>query len=243
MSEEMTTTTEASDVSATSTGSDTAQSNASPEGGSNPGRDAAPKADETKAESTQAEAGKTDSKVAGETGKSLLDTDDKVDPSDQPLKEWKDDSIVIPDGYEVSKDALSSFGETAVKAGLTQKQAEALVKWQLEEVKAQQQALYDLGKEELQKEWGRKFDSNKKAVVGLISRIDKALGDESFSKSLNASGAALHPGVIRGLYKLSELIAEDSMGKGASVAPEQTETALEGLENALREQLKRKKNV
>ena len=191
--------------------------------------------DEKKAQ-TDKPAPSNDKKV-----KTLLDDtasdDEKRDPLDMVIKTWDSSKVVVPEGMEVSKDALESFGETAIKAGLTQRQANALVAWQLEEIKAQQQALYEVGKEELQKEWGRKFNTNTKAVVSLISKIDRALGDDSFSKSLNASGAALHPGVIRGLHKIAQLISEDSLGKSDGATPPQVENALQGIENSLREQL------
>ena len=175
---------------------------------------------------------------------SLLDAaeDKPTDPQDEKISDWGKFQPEIPEGVEVSKEALASFGETAVAAGLTARQANALIGWQIKEIQAQQQAMYDLGKEELQKEWGPKFQANTKAVVGLISKIDRMLGDGSFSKSINSSGAGLHPGVIRGLYKLSELISEDSLGKsGAGAAPDQPEDALQGIERQLRNQLARRK--
>lgn len=165
-----------------------------------------------------------------------------VDEADQPVTDWSKVDVKFPDGFDVNQESLKSFGDTVVKNGLTAKQAQALIDWQFGEIKAQMQALREIGEEDLQKEWGGKLEENKAATRGLIQRIDRMLGGsgDEFSKALAVSGAANQVGVVKGLYKLSQLIAEDSMGRGTAGSEDQAEDAYQGLVNALNEQRKRR---
>ena len=157
------------------------------------------------------------------------------DPDSLPMSKWEDGMVSLPEGIEADADMLSGFGEAAVAAGLTRKQAQALVDWQGKYLVEQAKAQIEKGMETLRTAWGSKAEANQKKVVGLVSRIDRALGDDSFSRALGESGATRHAGVVLGLHKLAELMAEDSLGSAAGAAAEHEETALEGLENAWKE--------
>lgn len=157
------------------------------------------------------------------------------DPDSLPMSKWDDGMVSLPEGIEADADMLSGFGEAAVAAGLTRKQAQALVDWQGKYLVEQARARMEKGMETLRAAWGSKAEANQKKVVGLVSRIDRALGDDSFSRALGESGATRHAGVVLGLHKLAELMAEDSLGSAAGAAAEHEETALEGLENAWKE--------
>lgn len=157
------------------------------------------------------------------------------DPDSLPMSKWDDGMVSLPEGIEADADMLSGFGEAAVAAGLTRKQAQALVDWQGKFLVEQAQAQMEKGMETLRTAWGNRAEANQKKIVGLVSRIDRALGDDSFSRALGESGATRHAGVVLGLHKLAELMAEDSLGGAAGTAAEHEETALEGLENAWRE--------
>ena len=169
-----------------------------------------------------------------------LKNEQPTDPDSLPLSKWEDGVVRLPEGIEADADMLSGFGEAAVAAGLTRKQAQALVDWQTAFQQERARAQLDAGMDTLRKAWGNKAEANQKAVLGLVSRIDRALGDESFSRALGESGAARHAGVVLGLYRIAALMAEDSLGSAAGAAAEHDETPLEGLENALREARKGK---
>ena len=156
-------------------------------------------------------------------------------PDDIPLTQWDEDAVRLPDGIPPDADMLAGFGEAAVAAGLTRRQAQALVDWQTAFQRERARAQLDAGMATLRKAWGNKAEANQQAVLGLVSRIDRALGDESFSRALGESGAARHAGVVLGLYRIAALMAEDSLGSAAGAAAEHDETALEGLQNALHE--------
>lgn len=157
------------------------------------------------------------------------------DQDSLPMSKWEDGMVSLPEGIEADADMLSGFGEAAVAAGLTRKQAQALVDWQGRFLVEQAKAQMEKGMETLRTAWGSKAEANQKKVVGLVSRIDRALGDDSFSRALGESGATRHAGVVLGLHKLAEIMAEDSLGSAAGAATEHEETALEGLENAWKE--------
>ena len=169
-----------------------------------------------------------------------LENEQPTDPDSLPLSKWEDGAVRLPEGIEADADMLSGFGEAAVAAGLTRKQAQALVDWQTAFQQERARAQLDAGMDTLRKAWGNKAEANQKAVLGLVSRIDRALGDESFSRALGESGAARHAGVVLGLHKIASLMSEDSLGSATGAAAEHDETPLEGLENALREARKGK---
>lgn len=164
-----------------------------------------------------------------------LENEQPTDPDSLPLSKWDEDAVRLPDGIPPDADMLAGFGEAAVAAGLTRRQAQALVDWQTAFQQERARAQLDAGMDTLRKAWGNKAEANQKAVLGLVSRIDRALGDESFSRALGESGAARHAGVVLGLYRIAALMAEDSLGSAAGAAAEHDETALEGLQNALHE--------
>ena len=168
--------------------------------------------------------------------------DDKADvPDDEkPVTDWSKVKINFPKDFNVSEGSLESFGEAVVKNGLSPKQAQALVDWQIKEIQVQQQAMLEVGLEELQKAWGPKLEANQKASLGVVQRIDRMLGNNEFSKALQMSGAALHPGVVKGLHKISEMISEDSMGQGSGAGATEKEDAYQGIVNSLNEQMKRR---
>lgn len=196
----------------------------------------APQTDAAPAESSPA--GMPDAAEPQTQTATQQDTQD--DPDAAPLTAWASDTVTMPEGVEADADLLAGFGAAAVAAGLSKTQAQALVDWQTKFIQQQAQARLDAGVQALQKAWGAKAEANQQAVLSLISRIDRLMGDDSFSRALGESGATLHPGVVRGLHRIAQLMSEDSIGNAAGAAAEHDETALEGLENALRESKGRK---
>ena len=196
-------------------------------------------ANEDISKDADAKDGSKDDQAAGQS-----DGQDDGD-ADKPIADWSKVDIKFPEGFDVNKDSLESFGEAAVKSGLTQKQAQALIDWQIGEIKAHQQAMLEVGKEDLQKVWGKDYEKNRKAAIGVVQRIDRMLGENNeFSKALNISGAGLYPAILKGLHKLSEVISEDSMGHGGGAGgANKPETAYEGIINALNEQRRKVGNV
>ncbi len=154
----------------------------------------------------------------------------------KPITDWSTVDLGLPDGAEVDEAVLTGFGKAAVELGLTPKQARALASWQLSMIAAQRDALLEAGVQELARDWGGKAEANQQAVLELIARIDRLPGAQGFGEALGRSGATCFPGVVRGLLAVAGLLSEDSLGGGGAAGMAvHEETALEGLENALRE--------
>lgn len=193
----------------------------------------APQTDAAPSESSPA--GMPDAATDADAAEPQTQQDTQADPDAAPLTVWAADTVTMPEGIEADAELLAGFGSAAVAAGLSKKQAQALVDWQTKYIQTQAQARLDAGVQALQKAWGARAEANQRAVLGLVSRIDRLMGDDSFSRALGESGATLHPGVVRGLHRIAQLISEDSIGNAAGAAAEHDETALEGLENAFKE--------
>ena len=162
--------------------------------------------------------------------------DNAADMEDQPIRDWSAVDLGLPEDAAIDESVLAAFGEKSVELGLTPKQAKALASWQLELARETHEAQIEAGVAELRKAWGRKADANQKAVVALLSRVDRQLGSDEFSRAIGASGAANSPAVCKGLLAIAQMLSEDAMGRGGSGdMPVKPETALEGIENAFRE--------
>ncbi len=158
------------------------------------------------------------------------------DPDRVPITDWSTVDLGLPEGAEVDEAVLAGFGKAAVELGLTPKQARELASWQLSMITAQREALLEAGVKELARDWGGKAEANQRAVLELIARIDRLPGARGFGEALGRSGATCFPGVVRGLLAVAGLLSEDSLGGGGAAGmAAHEETALEGLENALRE--------
>lgn len=186
----------------------------------------------TATDAATATANKTD---AGADANAANPANPAPNPDDTPLASWEDFDIGLPD-HVLDPAVLQSFGRAAVDMGLTPRQARALARWQTDQIAQAQARQLEAGQRELAQAWGADAQRNKDAVLGLISRIDRLTGDDAFSRALGESGAACFPGIVRGLHAVAALLAEDSTGAspGAASAPRE-ESALDGLQNALRE--------
>lgn len=158
-----------------------------------------------------------------------------ADPDTRPITKWEDVNLGLPEDARLSPELLADFGRQAVELGLNPKQARALAQWEYQTGLSIRQQLLESGTEQLKKAWGGRYEANRQAALTLVSQLDRELGDESFSKALNACGAAYQAPIVMALAHLAGRLAEDSMGKSQPDAASRPETALEGLENALAE--------
>ena len=157
------------------------------------------------------------------------------DPDNQPITDWGAVRLDLPEG-QFDAAVVEDFGRVATDMGLTPNQARALARWQTEQIAGARERMLESGARELAQEWGAKAETNRQAVLSLISRIDRLTGDDSFSRALGESGATCFPGVVRGLLALARLTDEDSPGASGGASGGMTEeSAFDGLKNALGE--------
>lgn len=181
--------------------------------------------------------GARDNQNTGENGQDGKPESDpnQQSPDDLPITDWSKVDLGLPKDAVIDESVLAAFGEQAKTLGLTPRQAKALAAWQLELAHNAQNELMEAGVAELRKEWGARAQANQQAVLSLISRIDRKMGNDAFSKALDSSGATRHAAVCKGLLAIASMLSEDSLGAGNGAMPPKHETALEGIENAFRE--------
>ena len=155
------------------------------------------------------------------------------DPDNQPITDWGAVRLDLREG-QFDAAVVEDFGRVATDMGLTPNQARALARWQTEQIAGARERMLESGARELSREWGAKAETNRQAVLSLISRIDRLTGDDSFSRALGESGATCFPGVVRGLLALARLTDEDSPGASGGASGGMTEeSAFDGLKTPL----------
>lgn len=153
---------------------------------------------------------------------------EQPDPETQPITDWSKVDLGLAKDAPVDEALLASFGEAAVKMGLTPAQAKAAINWQLEAIKEAQEAYADEQFAALKKAWGKKMAACGTKVNELVTRIDGKVA--GFSEAFAKSGAANSALVLQGLLAIATMLEEDGLGAGASGGgSEKQETAEEGI--------------
>lgn len=119
------------------------------------------------------------------------------------------------DGFTVDGTIMGKFKAAAHEAGLTAKQAESIMNFNLDfirETKAQGAVAldrqYDTAVAELRKEYGATYE----AKIGLASRALKHFGGEDVVATLERMNLDNDPNIVRMFAKIGEHIGEDRFG-------------------------------
>lgn len=151
------------------------------------------------------------------------------DPLDLPVTDWTKVDLGLP---ENAADAglVAAFGEQAQQLGLSPRQMAALAQWQVNAIQAAREKSIEEGITALSREWGAKAAANQQAALALVSNVDRALGNNSFSQALERTGAACDQDFVRGLFAIAKMLGEDSLGTRAGAGDiDRPETPLEAL--------------
>lgn len=183
--------------------------------------------DTTKAGEDTLDSTKDDTVKAGSDGDVLSDDDDTGD-------EGVPDQYTFdaPEGVEVNEEALESFKETAKELGLTQKQFQDLVNYDMERSQAAQQEAVD-GWNERVSGWreaarkdpefgGENYDANVKTAMQAVNRF----GDKDLKALLkspsedNPEGLAIgnHPAMLRFLNRIGKALGDPNFVAGEDAA-------------------------
>lgn len=127
---------------------------------------------------------------------------------------------------KISADLEKNFREMCVKEGITGKQAQALLDWQIATNRQESEQRLTEGLQTLRQTWGNQFDGNRSTALKAFIALDKRLGGE-LAKSFSGQQMANDPVMIRAFYELGKLISEDTLsggkgGIGDRETPEQT---------------------
>jgi hypothetical protein len=159
-------------------------------------------------------------------------------PENPDKYEWK-----LPEGVKMDDSVAKGFKEVAYKAGLSTKQAQALVEWDANQ-KIQQMKNLEAEQNNALKE---SLDTYKQSLGGdekFKATVDKAriavrsLADDSFKAFLRDSGVGSRPEAIAFFAKLADMMGEDKIRDGTGIPfknedPSQIQNEIESLERKM----------
>lgn len=142
----------------------------------------------------------------------------------------------LHESINIDEGSVSAFKDMAHKAGLTNKQANQLNGLYLDAIsqnaaqsaKLEQDSIANADTE-LRKEWGDKFDSNKKSVANMII---KAGGQDAIDAMGGVDGLGNNPVVLKALGKIAGLVGEDSIN-GIITSPAAGQSGNESKQDAM----------
>lgn len=142
-------------------------------------------------------------------------------------------TLTAPEGFEHMADQVAAFASGPAKElGLTQAQAEGLVKWQAEQatagVAAQTEMVEGWAKATRgHKEFGGDaFDAN----AGVARQAVEHFGGDDLKQILDDSGLGNHPAVFGAFWRMGKTMADGKVRDGSppSAPPEDAKTILYG---------------
>lgn len=150
----------------------------------------------------------------------------------QPAAKVDDIVITLPEGARVNQEAQNSFKQFCVENGITAKQAQSLATWQMQ-VDTEATTAYRVASEQqLRTEWGMRYDENVQQALVALTRIDRKMGG-TLAPELKATGMDNNPAMIRALYTIAGMMAEDTVNSTdanpASSKPEKPIDAFSGV--------------
>lgn len=130
----------------------------------------------------------------------------------------------LPEGIEITEETMTAMTSQFKELGLTQDQAQRLINFQADRVKASEEARADAFTQ-LTKDWldqskkdpeigGEKFDETVATARGAL----KEFGTDGLNELLRDYGIGNHPEVIRAFAKVGALLKEDRPGAGTATS-------------------------
>lgn len=146
--------------------------------------------------------------------------------------------VKLPEGLARDERLQTQFLSTAHKAGLSNKQADALYQWYQAEVitahnfaEQQRQQSIERGLQTLKTEFGAAFEER----MGLAKQALQHYADSELVKHLEESQLGNHPGMVRLFAKLGQALQEDGLigrGQGAgsgAISPTEAQQEIKSL--------------
>jgi hypothetical protein len=136
-----------------------------------------------------------------------------------PAAKPEDIRLKFPEGVRVDEGVQKRFGELCVNEGLTPKQAQALLDWQIKADAELRDGLVRQGQEALKKSWGARYEENQAKALQTFAALDKRMGGR-LAQSLGGKEMALNPEVVEALHIVGALVSEESIGAAGAGAPD-----------------------
>lgn len=131
---------------------------------------------------------------------------------------YKVPEVKVPEGMEVSEDAIKAARENLHKLGLTQKQFEGALQWylgfeseQFKKTTAEVESGRATAEAKLKEEWGDKFAQNADIARAAL----KKFSSPDFAKWVDESGVGNNPELVKVFHQIGMSMLEDTArGKG-----------------------------
>lgn len=160
---------------------------------------------------------KSDTKSAEEEGTGKDSIADKPPGAPETYEEF-----TIPEGMQHDETVLAEATDIFKEIGLTQKQAQTLVDFDMKSKQDLYQKSLDAWSETMDG-WKKEAANDKEfggtsfeANVALAKKGRDAFGSEDFIQMLDVTGVGNHPEMIRFLVKLGKVVSEDNILQGTS---------------------------
>lgn len=135
------------------------------------------------------------------------------------------DAFNLPDGFELSGDMADKFTELAKAHNLTQEQAQAMVDLGVHQAQAimgqyaeAAQASPVINPEHWGQRWSEELTADPElggakleSTMGLAVRVFATFGSEKLAETLNTTGFAHHPELVRFMHQVGKAIGEDHL--------------------------------
>lgn len=128
------------------------------------------------------------------------------------------ENIELPEGLVYSSENDKKFRELAHREGLTNAQAAALRRYDLERTIEEHTARESAHREEineLRKEWGDSFDGNLKQAQQAYKAISEQVGDPDLGKRMIEAGYGNNADMLRTFYGIWQMIKPDTIVDGS----------------------------
>jgi hypothetical protein len=153
-------------------------------------------------------------------GKSIQVPDEKADQKTWDAFYTKLGRPEKPEGYKFNipagaekyadKEAQATFSKLAHSVGMTQKQIDAVVKYQGERIMQSKETIggnYAETVKELKEAYGGAYDRN----LGIAQRFVREVGGKDLIDYLDATGLGNHPALVKAFVKAGTLLVEDGV--------------------------------
>ena len=135
-------------------------------------------------------------------------------------------AVKLPEGVTVHQETFDAYRAKAYEIGLTPKQAEALVQYDIERASLGQRRMHEAsvkqqqeGEKALRTAWGPKYDQH----MALIQRFVEEYGGEELIQELELKGTANSPKLLQFLDRFATDYFERGMIKGDAHGTQRTE--------------------
>lgn len=145
----------------------------------------------------------------------------------QPAQKPEDIALKYPESFTgaIDEGVENNFREFCVKEGITPKQAQALLDWQLGANREILDKVIEDGTKALREAWGSRFDENRDTALKAFSALDRRMNGE-LSGSVAGRNMANDPAFVRAFHEIGKLLSEDALSGGSGA------TSSDGRESA-----------